>query len=930
MSEPIHCKDGSILNQNYEEEMASYIEEKLKPAADLLLDCLEQNGATIPNQTIPSYQGSPSEEGTVLIKTAQVYEVDRTGSVFDEPIDYLVPFRVTFHRHGTDYEYWKANGSVIVKRYVDTSVRVPIYKKDEEGNYILDENGDYIFDRYEYVDETEIVTDKVPIPADLSYQFTYEDSNSLGIQINLKYDHEIAGPVNQIEHFSIPARLHQQIANLHNSLEWVEPGEEVSTSSNTTWSESIKKDLSEIEAEEDKYHYLAAVAEGIEVCQSQVDSYLELWNERPQLCISEEEITDEPVEITPPKPEESKPPIDPCVFPEGEKWGVRFRYRVGPNANACIPNQAPREGLATGTATNNPLTSTTSYEERDWFLTLLPAMKSVFPGQMDVPGAMPGLQFRVFSNIAKHRVPGFQPIYQHLGVEATYITMVGTFTGDGGLGKVKEVQETMGNLIEAATESDIIIPGAQAGSSATIEQRSTNTPLDNEEIGLYNLDDYQSEVNSSPTGSDTSETTSTQVSQDIEDNYDNYALYKVVVDRAEVWDRYPSGRRAQPLYNTFMAKGETVLVVETRGEWSLTSQGYWIHNSHIRQITNTAMDIPVGRNVNEYTPSSYKEGKYFQADACMTECPNEHTTPGSIGLNDWHKDFYDPDWTQSPTLFNRDEEDQASRPGVHQVWEIAQKLDSYHEFVSFYKLAVQQGNELEVEINTRKYQDGLHPVQGLIDDPLRNRENGNPKFKGFLRKMEVYQARTDRTWYLMEFEVTDHALSGYQPINLTHDLNAAIKAAMEERDVALEEQVQESEERNNDISNYVKVYVDEQGRTVNAMIPGASKTTDAGVAYNGEPGHQRTYYLEYEDIKIEIDRATYDSLHATEPSVIYRYGAGSPIPVEGDDLIIQTYPTITLSKDEYASLPNYQGVVIVQEPTDTNEEEAAPVARVGR
>lgn len=43
--------------------------------------------------------------------------------------------------------------------------------------------------------------------------------------------------------------------------------------------------------------------------------------------------------------------------------------------------------------------------------------------------------------------------------------------------------------------------------------------------------------------------------------------------------------------------------------------------------------------------------------------------------------------------------------------------------------------------------------------------------------MEVYHARSDRTWYTIQLEMTDFGLAGDKPINLTHALDSQIKAA---------------------------------------------------------------------------------------------------------------------------------------------------------
>jgi hypothetical protein len=71
---------------------------------------------------------------------------------------------------------------------------------------------------------------------------------------------------------------------------------------------------------------------------------------------------------------------------------------------------------------------------KSYFFSLLPAMDSVIPmtASKDVPNALPGLHIRVKANIAKLRVPGSTPIYQHMGIDSVIVTVVGMFTGVDG------------------------------------------------------------------------------------------------------------------------------------------------------------------------------------------------------------------------------------------------------------------------------------------------------------------------------------------------------------------------------------------------------------------------------------------------------------------------------------------------------------------
>lgn len=68
---------------------------------------------------------------------------------------------------------------------------------------------------------------------------------------------------------------------------------------------------------------------------------------------------------------------------------------------------------------------------RTFNMLLPPSIESKHPGRSN-PLQLPGLQIESTSNISKLKIPGFFPIYQHLGVESLYISMSGMFTGYDG------------------------------------------------------------------------------------------------------------------------------------------------------------------------------------------------------------------------------------------------------------------------------------------------------------------------------------------------------------------------------------------------------------------------------------------------------------------------------------------------------------------
>lgn len=69
-----------------------------------------------------------------------------------------------------------------------------------------------------------------------------------------------------------------------------------------------------------------------------------------------------------------------------------------------------------------------------YYMSLLPARQSTIAmqGGRDTPNAMPGLNFKPIPLVGKQTIPGFQPIFQNLGIKGMQVTIVGCFTGADG------------------------------------------------------------------------------------------------------------------------------------------------------------------------------------------------------------------------------------------------------------------------------------------------------------------------------------------------------------------------------------------------------------------------------------------------------------------------------------------------------------------
>jgi hypothetical protein len=379
-----------------------------------------------------------------------------------------------------------------------------------------------------------------------------------------------------------------------------------------------------------------------------------------------------------------QPTISQCANPYKDRWGVKFRYLDS------------KTGVTCGTSTNT--TSTL----KEWYLTLLPAMRSVMPnnGGQDVPGALPGLQFQIRSNIAKHKIPGFQPLYQHLGVDSIIITLIGTFTGDGGLGSTYDV----------STKSSTSL-----GVSYTPwDSRTPVNPIWNEIVPTHN----------------------------------RAARGTVTLD---------ANGNVVPLasssYNATTGGG-------------VNGGGIGINDS----ITNVSTGDP-----NVFMTKDLTRNGMWNRDGCPGDCEPYNKEYNAYSSKDGSITMNNP-----RQILNKDQD----VFGAYTLRELAAYNDSYHEFISFYKMAIHEARELEIEINLRRNSDGLNPqVNSFLQygrdavGYLRN-DAGNPYFKGVVKNMRVFHARSDRTWYSMEIEVTDYGMAGGQALNLTNRIEEQAKKAI--------------------------------------------------------------------------------------------------------------------------------------------------------
>jgi hypothetical protein len=290
---------------------------------------------------------------------------------------------------------------------------------------------------------------------------------------------------------------------------------------------------------------------------------------------------------------------------EKDPWGIRFSYTKYGSTTSYIENINTENNARSNRVlthdnqtreensfieTPNSVLNKSVTQRKDFYFQLLPAIKSNLPvsAGTDVPGAMPGIQFRIENNIVKHRIPGFAPVYQPIGIDSIKCTLVGMFSGNDGV--------------------DI--------SKAYSDDLNTGLLLPNKDAAFGN-----------------------------------------------------------------------------------------------RDLTNKYND-----GASSPIPSLYKP-----------------TTSSNVAIL---------------------------------------SEDAFKGAQDFYNEIVSTGQEVEVELNLRK---GTLPFAGGAPGPFRDEITGNPKFKGLIKKLDLYYVRRDRCWFIIDLEITNSGLISNKCINLTNTIEEAVE-----------------------------------------------------------------------------------------------------------------------------------------------------------
>jgi len=339
-------------------------------------------------------------------------------------------------------------------------------------------------------------------------------------------------------------------------------------------------------------------------------------------------------------------PTDPNQFnlilpQEKDPWGIRFSYQTSEAGNLFAVGQQVNEFSNNPTgqsiraengrvrqqeliASQSLLEEATVNLTKQFYFQLLPAIKTNLPssGSTDVPGAMPGIQFRIENNIVKHKIPGFAPVYQPIGIDCIKCTLVGMFTGNDGVDLSASYLEDLSAGLLKKGQSLLDLPFADRSNFSLAEGSSKLSQFD-------------------------------------------------------------------PSNNPFTSGGE----LDYRNNPLIFKDG---------------VDLPI--------PSSSKS-----------------TTSNNVAVL---------------------------------------SEDAFRGAQDFYNEIVSQGREVEVELNLRK---GTGPLSGGNAGPFRDPGTGNPKFKGLIKRLDLYYVRRDRCWFIIDLEITNSGLIGNECLNLTNIIEESVE-----------------------------------------------------------------------------------------------------------------------------------------------------------
>lgn len=165
------------------------------------------------------------------------------------------------------------------------------------------------------------------------------------------------------------------------------------------------------------------------------------------------------------------PPFTPPAGSPADFYSTYIGQSLNPTPSSSTPSppvpSSPTSGSTTSPTSTSPTASQPTspvpncYEKNgvvmtigseSFHLKLLPAIQSNIPmqGSSEAPNTAPGLHIKIIPNLARLRIPGFAPVYQHLGIDSALVTLVGTFVPEDG-----ENAESFTNVTGFAPPSNI-------------------------------------------------------------------------------------------------------------------------------------------------------------------------------------------------------------------------------------------------------------------------------------------------------------------------------------------------------------------------------------------------------------------------------------------------------------------------------------------
>ena len=135
--------------------------------------------------------------------------------------------------------------------------------------------------------------------------------------------------------------------------------------------------------------------------------------------------------------------------------------------------------------------------------------------------------------------------------------------------------------------------------------------------------------------------------------------------------------------------------------------------------------------------------------------------------------------------------DSFQSPYNNRLDQVQKNQDALRNVQEFYNKIVLPGKEISIEVNIRRTHSlAIQGESGIF----RNSTSGNLEFNSFIRRMDIFYARRDRAWYILELEVLEKR-ENVECINITNIINTKLKEIEEGENGTEEDEIIDVEDR---------------------------------------------------------------------------------------------------------------------------------------